>query len=355
VVTVTAQWQRLSTQLQSALDGRSSAEIAMTLTSLSRSVDDVVHDLEDPQPLQSVVQPLLLALIRVLYECEEVGSAVRAVHCVAWLCMYRFDSPDSTFVADVVWAVLGEATVPAWLASQIKHTQGKTPASLVRTCRLRARLLDVLLAWTDYDEDGRTLRNIDDALRRTRHVNLYEVLVRLCHHASDMLVQVATLHLVGGYALAVYPRVPLTALCELCRDVFRLSQHEMPKAACAAALGKVVATLCHSANDTNGAPSSSSSLPLLLTEVDLEACHTVASAMASYRGRPPAGVAAPRSNTVNSLKEAATEVEMHDAVIQQHGRDMLQLLRRVSLASATPPAEQVPSVLRVQHRSAHLP
>ncbi|KPI85898.1 hypothetical protein ABL78_5030 [Leptomonas seymouri] len=336
-VFVAAQWQQLLTQLQSALDGRSSVDIAIALASLSRSVDDVVHDVADPDLLRSVVQPLLLTLVRVLYECEEVGCAVRAVHCAAWLCMYRFDSPDSAFISDIVWAVLGEQHLPAWLATQIGCTTGKLPALIARACRLRVRLLDVLLAWTDYDEDGRTLRNVDDALRRTRHVPLYVMLVRLCHSSSNVFVQVATLHFVGAYALAVQPRVPLAALCDLCQDVFRLSSHEMAKAACAAALGKVVAALCQPCD----------AAALLLTEVDLNTCRNLASAMASYRGRPPGTVV---KGTVASLTASSqgTDAELHDEVIQQHGRAMLQLLRNALQSLGAAPSAETPSMLQVK-------
>ncbi|KPA86725.1 hypothetical protein ABB37_00812 [Leptomonas pyrrhocoris] len=336
-VSTTAQWQRLLTQLQSALDGRSSVDVAMTLASLSRSVDEVVHDVASPEPFQSVVQPLLLTLIRVLYECDEVGCAVRAVHCVTWLCMYRFDSPDSSFIADLVWAVLGEDQLPAWLAAHVGHPAGRAPALVARFCRLRVRLLDVLLAWTDYDEDGRTLRNVDDVLRRTRHIALYDALARLCHNSSDVFVQVAALHLVGAYALAAHPRVPLAALCDLCRDVFHLSPHEMAKAAGAAALGKVVASLCQSSEAT----------AFLLTEVDVDACQSLAAAMASYRGRPPDAAVRGTGTSRATLTEAAA-VDLHDAVIQQHGRDMLQLLRRASHAYGAATLPTTPSVLKVK-------
>lgn len=345
----TALWQRRLTQLQSALDGRASVDVAMTLAALSRSVDEVVHDVADPQPLRSVMQPFLLTLARVLYECDDVGSAVRAVHCLTWLSMYRFDSADSSFIADVVWAVIGEATLPAWLATHAGHISGKAPALAARVHRFRVRLLDVLLALTDYDADGRTLRNIDDALRRTRDVALFDVLVRLCHNTSDALLQVATLHLVGAYAVAVHPRVPLAALCDLCRDVFRLSPHAMAKAACAAALGTVVAALCESADAT----------ALLLTEVDLETCQGLASAMASYRSRAPASSASPSLHPASyktpssaaasvTTEESSAEVSMHDAVIQQHGRDMLRLLRRVSQSCSASTPAQTPSVLQVE-------
>lgn len=355
-VTVAAQWQRQRVQLQSALDGRSSVDVAMTLTALSRSIDDVVHDVADPQPLYPVVQPLLLTLTRVLYESDEVACVVRAVHCLTWLAMYRFDAVDSSFVCDITWAVLGEPTLPSWLAAQVGHTLSKTPALAARVARLRVRLLDVLLALTDYDEEGRTLRNVDDTLRRTRHVALFDVLVRLCHNTSDVFVQVATLHLVGAYALAVHPRVPLAALCDLCRDVFRLSPHEMAKAACAASLGQVVATLCHAAEvHPTTAATAGSPLPSLLTEVDLETCQSLAAAMASYRGRPLTGNGAPGIAT-SSTSYAAAEVEMHDAVIQQHGREMQRLLRSAALAWGPPrDAEETPSVLWVQKPSVKYP
>lgn len=359
-VAVAAQWQRLLTELQAALDCRAAAEVAMLLTTLSRSVDDVVHDVADPQLLVPVVQPLLLTLTRVLYDVDEVGCAVRAVHCITWLCMYRFDSVDSSYIADVVWAVLGEPTVAVWLATQIglpTTAAGSAGTAAARASgvfakvpRLRVRLLDVLLAWTDYDDEARTLRNVDDVLRRTRHTPLFDVLVRLCHNRSEMFVQVATLHFVGAYVLAVHPRVPLAALCDLCRDVFRLSPHEMAKAACAAALGKAVAALCHSED----------SAALLLTEVDVEGCQRLASAMASYRGRPADALAQRPAVAVGAASNAATvraaEIDMHDAVIQQHGRDMLELLRRAALSfgSGAGTAE-APSALRVEMPSVKLP
>ncbi|KAK7201153.1 hypothetical protein NESM_000176300 [Novymonas esmeraldas] len=303
---VCAELQQLTVQLLSALDSHAAVNVAVTLAALARRVDDAVIEVSDPLPLRTAAQSLLYALARVLHETDDVGAAVRAVHCVAWLGMYRFDSADSSFVAGLLWEALAVAARPPWWMSAATRQSAAAPsAAASRLCRLRVRMLDVLLSWIDYDEDGRTLRNVDDSLRRTRGTALYDLLVTLCHGSQDALVQVAAVHLVGAYALAVQPRVPISTLCDLCRDVFRLSPHAMAKAAGAAALGKLVAVLCQ--------PSSDAALHVL-TELDLGTLQTLAAAMSSYRGRPTA-------------PGAAAEVDMHDIVIQQHGRDMMALLR----------------------------
>ncbi|KAG5502079.1 hypothetical protein GH5_05023 [Leishmania sp. Ghana 2012 LV757] len=328
ITAVRAEWHQLAEKLRTALDTRSVVDVAVTLTTLARRVDDVIVDVSDPEPLYATTQPLLLLLVRVLFETDDVGAALRAVHCVAWLGMYRFDSKDSTFIADVLWSVLAESHLPSWLAAASGYKVATQGAAVSRLCRLRVRVLDILLSWTDYDEDDRTLRNLDDTLRRHHHASLYDLLVALCHSSQDAFVQVAALHFIGSYALAMHPRISISAICDLCRDVFRLSPHEMAKAACAAALGKVVAALCQPSDATL----------LVLSELDLGTLHELASAMSSYRGRPvvesKARVPAPSMNV-------ATEVDLHDAVIQQHGREMLTLLRAIALGRSGTPAKDV--------------
>ncbi|KAG5476329.1 hypothetical protein LSCM1_04031 [Leishmania martiniquensis] len=318
ITVVRVEWYQLAEKLRAALDTRSAVDVAVLLATLARRVDDVIVDVTNPHALYTTTQTLLVLLVRVLFETDDVGAALRAVHCVTWLGMYRFDSKDSSYMADLLWSVLAEDHLPPWLASSTGGKAVTEAAAVSRRCRLRVRVLDILLSWTDYDEDDRTLRNLDDSYRRRHHTSLYDVLVALCHSTQDALVQVAALHFIGSYALAMYPRVPVSAIFDLCRDVFRLSPHEMAKAACAAALGKVVAALCK--------PSGANLL--VLSEVDIGTLQSLASAMASYRGRPltssHANVSAP------SINEAAM-VDLHDAVIQQHGRDMLALLRTVSL------------------------
>ncbi|AIN99139.1 hypothetical protein LPMP_260250 [Leishmania panamensis] len=320
ITAIRAEWLQLAERLRAALDSRAAVNVAVTLTMLAHRVDDLVFAVTDPQPLYASSRLLLQLLVRALFEADDIGAALRAVHCVTWLGMYRFDSKDSSYMADVMWSVLTEDRLPSWLAASTGCNCATQAAAASRWCRLRVRVLDILLSWTDYDEDGCTLRNLDDTMRRKRHTSLYEVLVALCHSTQDAFVQVAALHFIGAYALAMQPHVPIFEICELCRDVFRLSRHEMAKAACAATLGKVVASLCQ----TSGA-----TLPAV-SEVDIGTLQTLASAMSSYRGRPL--VESSASVTAHALN-AAVEVDLHDAVIQQHGREMLALLRGISLDS----------------------
>ncbi|CBZ34913.1 hypothetical protein, conserved [Leishmania donovani] len=318
ITAVRAEWEQLAEKLRAALDSRAAIDVAVTLAKLAHGVDDVVFEVTDPQPLYDTTQRLLQLLVRVLCEADDVGAAVRAVHCVAWLGMYRFDSKDSTYMADVMWSVLAEDHLPPWLSASAEYTVATQAAAASRICRLRVRVLDVLLSWTDYDEDDLTLRNLDDSLRRKHHTSLYDVLVALCRSTEDAFVQVAALHFIGTYALAMQPRVPVSAICDLCRDVFRLSRHEMAKAACAAALGKIVASLCHPSDATL----------LVLSELDINNLQTLASAMSSYRGRPH--VEGNTSVTAPAMS-AAAETDLHDEVIRLHGREMLAILRRTSL------------------------
>ncbi|GET89386.1 hypothetical protein, conserved [Leishmania tarentolae] len=321
ITAIRVKWERLAEKLQASLDSRAAVGAAVTLAALARSVDDVVFEVTDPQPLYDTTQRLLQLLVRVLFETDDVGAAVRAVHCMTWLGMYRFDSKDSTYMADVMWSVLAENHPPSWGVAASRYNVGTQAGSGSRLCRLRVRALDVLLSWTDYDEDDRTLRNLDDSLRRNHHTSLYDVLVALCHNTQDALVQVAAVHFLGAYALAMQPRVPVSAICDLCQDVFRLSRHEMAKAACAAALGKVVASLCHPSDTTL----------LVLSELDISTLQTLASAMSSYRGRRE--VKSEAIVTASAMR-AAAEVDLHDEVIRQHGREMIALLRTASIGVA---------------------
>ncbi|CAG9576280.1 conserved hypothetical protein [Leishmania major strain Friedlin] len=330
ITAVRAEWEQLAEKLRAALDSRVAIDVAVTLATLARGVDDVVCEVTDPQPLYDTTQRLLRLLVRVLFEADDVGAAVRAVHCVTWLGMYRFDSKDSTYMADVMWSVLAENHLPPWLAASVGYTVTTQAATASRLCRLRVRVLDILLSLTDYDEDDRTLRNLDDSLRRKHHASLYDVLVALCCATQDAFVQVAALHFIGTYALAMQPRVPVSAVCNLCRDVFRLSRHEMAKAACAAALGKIVASLCHPSDATL----------LVLSELDIDTLQTLALAMSSYRGRPY--VEGNVSVTAPAIS-AAAEADLHDEVIRLHGREMLALLRRTFVGVGGTRADAAPA------------
>lgn len=312
------EWEQLAEKLRAALDSRAAVDVAVTLAMLAHRVDDVVFEVTDPQPLYDTTQRLLQLLVRVLFEADDIGAAVRAIHCVTWLGMYRFDSKDSTYMAGVMWSVLAEDHLPSWLAASTGYNFATQAAAASRLCRLRVRVLDVLLSWTDYDEDDRTLRNLDDSLRRKHHTSLYDVLVALCRSTQDAFVQVAALHFIGSYALAMQPRAPVSAICDLCRDVFRLSPHEMAKAACAAALGKIVASLCHPSDATL----------LVLSELDIGTLQTLASAMSSYRGRPHGES---NASVTTPVMSAAAEADLHGEVIRLHGREMLALLRKTSL------------------------
>lgn len=310
---VNALWQDATRHLHSAMDRNASVDLSIALTKLATSVDTAIIEIRDSASLSSTVAILLPALVRVLYITDDMGAAARAIHSIAWLSMYRFDSTNSSEIGAILFAALSSTTPGAPVAAWIGYSKG--PAAVARIGRFKVRLLDVLLSLVDYDEDARTLRNIDDAFHRTGSTSLYGVLSRLCQATEEAVVQVSALHLIGHYAVAVWPRVELNDICRLCQDVFRHTPFEMAKASCASMLAVVVAW----AVECNA----NSSTPDYFAAVDLKQASAIAAAMASYRGRP-------LSNR-GTVSEAEAALDLHDAVIQRHGHQMLDQLRQITL------------------------
>nr|CCC91317.1 conserved hypothetical protein [Trypanosoma congolense IL3000] len=232
------EYRRLVGEIERCLETRSVGSLAVHLLALSRMAEDSITDvckrkIPDGDPLMAVVQKGFPVLIRVLTEVDDTCAAVATIQIIVWWALARLDSTDSSFVAKLLICHL---LCDKKDSSSPTNSFGYRPGHRDRVGLLKVRLLDVLLGFCDYDTEGRTLRNIDDYCRRVHGFPLYNVLKELCGPAHPPAVQVATLHLVGYYFLAVYPRVSLGIACGLCADVFRHTPHSMAKAAAAAML-----------------------------------------------------------------------------------------------------------------------
>lgn len=236
----------------------------------------------------------------------------------------------------------------ARVQSQVKNLLYDAAA----VARIRVCALDVLLALCDYDTagDARTLRHMNDVLRRqgrsvrAQHdgdisaaalpqTTLFALLRQLCLPdpllgAETAVVQVAALHLIGHYVVAVYPTVSLAQVSQLCRDVFRHTSLEMAKAACASMLLHVVVALETSCADAMHS----------LAELDLAELHTLASAMAAYMwpGNATRGQDLPgRGGTGRTVRDAHkardedSRAREHAMVISRHGKDILARLQHL--------------------------
>ncbi|EKG06510.1 hypothetical protein TCSYLVIO_002380 [Trypanosoma cruzi] len=300
--------------LEESLDMKSTASLVVHLLALARIAEQAASCLHrklltaDKKKLngnpfsdsvegRDVVQTALWLLFRVLIEVDDACAAVAACKTVVWWSLARLDSVDSSFVARLVVGLLGvEDNSPIALCSVLPGVKNTvTPPQIGR---MKVRLLDILLGLCDYDEEGRTLRNIDDYCKLERKCTLYDILVELCGPQHGPVVQVAALHLIGHYAIATYPRVSLAATCALCVDVFRHTPHEMAKAACASMLSNVAGTL------------EAMGILAALSDVDVELLQRIAEAMCSYRG-------------------AAGADDDHEAVIHHHGRCIRKVLQHL--------------------------
>ncbi|RNF27250.1 uncharacterized protein Tco025E_00441 [Trypanosoma conorhini] len=300
-------------RIEESLDMSSTASLVVHLLTLSRAAAETASRFSR-KPLASasgnaadtrrlgdagagggVVQSAMRLLVRVLVEVDDACAAVAACTTLVWWSLARLDSVDSSFVSRLVVSLLGvdEGSSVALRAILPGVTHAVTPP---RISRMKVRLLDVLLGLCDYDEEGRTLRNIDDYCKLEAKCTLYDILAELCGPQHSPIVQVAALHLIGHYTTATYPRVSLAAACTLCVDVFRHTPHEMAKAASAAMLSHVAGSL--EAMGTLAA----------LSDVDVELLHKMAEALCSYCG-------------------AVDGSDDHEAVIHHHGRRIRELLQ----------------------------
>ncbi|KAH9598625.1 hypothetical protein LSM04_006917 [Trypanosoma melophagium] len=254
------------------------------------------------------IQKMMWLLARVLAEVDDACAAVNACKTIVWWSLARKESLDSSFIGELIINLLNlDESNPLSFRSVIpSETVGvrttTTAAALLpqQVSRLKVRLLDVLLGLSDYDAEGRTLRNIDDYCKKTRRCSLYDILIELCKPQVSDIVQVATMHFLGHYVVATYPRVSLSSTCVLCVDVFRHTPHEMAKAACASMLSNIVISF------------ESMGVIATLSDVDVTLLHNMAEAFRSYRC-------------------AAISEGIHEEVIHQHGDCIRDVLQRESL------------------------
>ncbi|RNC31013.1 hypothetical protein TcCL_Unassigned06466, partial [Trypanosoma cruzi] len=177
--------------LEESLDMKSTASLVVHLLALARIAEQAASCLHrklltaDKKKLngnpfsdsvegRGVVQTALWLLFRVLIEVDDACAAVAACKTVVWWSLARLDSVDSSFVARLVVGLLGvEENSPMELCSVLPGVKNAvTPPQIGR---MKVRLLDILLGLCDYDEEGRTLRNIDDYCKLERKCTLYDI------------------------------------------------------------------------------------------------------------------------------------------------------------------------------------
>ncbi|CBH12194.1 hypothetical protein, conserved [Trypanosoma brucei gambiense DAL972] len=288
---VRSTYRRLAVEAEKCLETRSTGSLVVHLLALSRMAEDEASKRRNApshysDKLVGAVQPALHVLSRVLAEVDDACAAVAAIKTMVWWALARADSPDSSFIGNLLIYQLSRDVRGRSSKFPLQASVAATPVQLDR---MKVRLLDVLLGLCDYDTEGRTLRNIDDYSRQMYGYSLYDLLRELCGPRHSVAVQVAALHLVGHFVIAVAPRVSVELACVLCKDVFRHTPHAMAKAAAAAMLVCI-----------------SSSLEVF-GEGSVEPLLRMADAMRNYR-------------------DAAVENTVHEDVIRRHGERIKGLL-----------------------------
>lgn len=266
---------------------------------LGKSAADVQKD---------VGKAMVGTLLEVLGTTVDTFSAVNVIQVLCWMGMYRWDSPNSAVLAEAIWKFL-LPSVPSSSSSKSSCSSNQMVLSHIASCLLpaaerssmfKARLLDLLLSWCDYDQQGLTLRHIDEYGLTVYCCSLMELLAILCKPDQPEVVQVAAMHCIGHYFVAVYPRVSLCRLSQLCQDAFRSTPIEMAKAACAAMLHHVMTTLIvddggnkgiHNLGSNSSSSKTNANMQEMLRqrvslvlddEKELDVIHRIATAMASY-------------------------------------------------------------------------
>lgn len=242
----------------SALHRESVSELSVKLVELARFVEECSFrglPAETSADIQkNGGEAVVAALFQVLGTTTDTFSAVNAIQILCCIGMYRWDAPNTEVLAKSIWESLLlplsslSSSSPFFQRSVGMYGFSLPPAERFGT--FKARLLDLLLSWCDYDQEGLTLRHIDSYGQTMHSCSLMELLAFLCKPDQPDVVQVAAMHCIGPYFLAVYPRVSLWRLCQLSQDVFRSTPIEMAKAACAAMLHHVVAFLVCSGKNT---------------------------------------------------------------------------------------------------------
>lgn len=370
-----------------ALHSGSPSQLTVTLGELFRWVEECCFRRLGAEMVaeiqKGVGEAVVRTLLQVLGTTAETFPAVSAIQILCWMGMYRWDAPHTEVLADFIWLSLWP-TLSSCLPTSASSLQAVHPSDLSsvlppseRSSMLKVRLLDLLLSWCDYDQEGLTLRNIDSYGQKFRSRTLMDLLAMLCKSDQPEVVQVASMHCVGHYFLAIYPHVSLWKLRQLCQDVFRSTPVEMAKAACAAMLRHVIAGLILSNESNNNTIISPRNLDAdtqncLLQQVsfvmqdtkEFRAIHQIAKAMSSYYsenfkcckiGVPPAEKEKNYSSSLlmttekmpneisNGAKKDCTDKSLssltpipsrhdddHAAVIRRHGDEILHLMSLVT-------------------------
>lgn len=338
--------------------GAGTTSLSVALSQLSSKVEDICltgshrHTRSGESPVTDIValiresigKTLMDTLFHLLECISDTYSAVSAIKVLCWMGMYRWDSPDSSLLAAKLWsALLREVSAPP-----LGLRAGAPLQKYERESTFKVRLLDVLLAWCDYDHQGRTLRHMDDYGLRVHHRSVFDLLSWLCQAQQPDVVQVAALHCLGHYFPAVYPRVSLWKLSRVCQDVFRHTRIEMSKAACAAMLLQVCRALTFT--DVEVAEGDEDSIRhVFQRDQELREIRQIANAMATYYSLPPTastassgcatGSQAKKTNARQSggqrhkeeSEEAPAVLEDHSAVVRRHGQAIQELLSTLDL------------------------
>jgi hypothetical protein len=233
-----------------------------------------------------------------LCESDDPCVSTAAVRIVAFVALHRL-VPVESFTSEILTLLL--LTEEELRLLEYSKTIPGVAISKEKLNPLKAKLLDVLLAICDLDADGVTIKKMDDACTAKHNVSLRFMLEQLPRRWNSSMLQVASLHLMGHFALAAFPRVSLGMLCQIAIDTFRLAEHEMCRAAAASMLSCVAVAL-----KTKGTLET-------LSQVDLQELHSTAVNLGDYvcRGRDECAAA-------------------HQAAIRAHGRCILDCLKSMS-------------------------
>lgn len=337
--------ERLHGESLQALEHGSVARLGISLNQLSANIEGActvrVCAAEDVSLMvrESLGELMVELVIRVLATSADSFCAVAAIKVACWIGMYRWDSRDTSLLARRLYGILLASELPCHSpggAASLRFSKGAANSSMDRLAVLKVRLLDLILSWCDYDHEGATLRHIDDYGRQNHRTGLFDLLSLLCGADQPDIVQVAALHCIGHYYPAVYPRVPLGSLTQLCKDVFRLTKVEMSKAACASMLLRVAAALSCMAAD--GGPSSSLAV-LLHNDAQLRELKHLAEAMSHYYAIPTKKPPSSQSNVSQSSISQSTVTPpihphsvAHDELVRLHGVSILRHLSDITQA-----------------------
>lgn len=302
-----------ASKVSRGMDSQSWATVSVSLMEIRRTLEDVRESSTTGVEAQhTTIDFVVNTLIRAMAVSQDACVALHAVQCIAVMAMRRLDSTDSSVVSTWLYEVLLldvlSASAPDGVWRRLRIAR---PPEKDRAACLKVRVMDVMLCFCDYDTGSMTLRNVDNYFQRRWGASLFTVLQHLCKPQEEPVVQVATLHLIGHVVVSLYPRITVKQVVQLCKDVFRHTQVEMARPACAAMLGQVMETLC-----------TEHFLEAVTHDVNLEEVREVASGMESY-------VFPPQCLAAASAADPARGEVPHDEVVRCHGRAILSRLRNL--------------------------